>query len=39
MMTDHSTQPPTEEVHIVHCTFDGEQDVANGEISGLTLAL
>jgi hypothetical protein len=39
MMTDHSTQPPTEEVHIVYCTFDGEQNVANGEISGLLLAL
>jgi hypothetical protein len=27
-------------VHIVYCTFDGEQDVAaNGEIRGLSLAL
>jgi hypothetical protein len=39
IVTDYSTNPPTEEVHIVYCTFDGEQDVTNGEISGLSLAL
>jgi hypothetical protein len=39
IVTDYSTNPPTDEVHIVYCTFDGEQDVANGEISGLSLAL
>ncbi len=39
MITNQVAQPQTEEVHIVYCTFDGEQDVGNGEISGLSLAL
>jgi len=33
MITNRFTHPPTEEVHIVYCTFDGEQDVTNGEIT------
>jgi hypothetical protein len=38
IVTDYSTNPPTDEVHIVYCTFDGEQ-CSHGEISGLSLAL